>query len=245
MHRLSRKHSVWVSGGYNISPGGCSAISTASMILFSIMFPFPLRPAHIHTDTAWEEQHPLLSKVCRLQLLLVRSREGDTSLLSHKSAPRSIYPQNKLSALIEAKWEAKRDQMKTVQVTIWEPGLLGKLLPLSEKPWKIRRNKLSISPLLSLNVGSLFCLLEKGQARVLSTGGRNLLPLRQEDKVSKRRGHGHKYFALRQLSSNPAHIPSPNCRGDRHVLLTRRVPKRKDSLIYPLPSPLSKKMLFT
>lgn len=198
-------------------------------MLFSIIFPFSLRPAHIYADTAWEEQHPFLSKVCRLQLLLCRSRGGNTSLSKVSIKIVRFIP--RINSLHWQKWEVKRDQMKTLQGTISEPGLLGKLLPLSEKPWKIRRNKLSIRrPLLSLNVRSLFCLPGQARPELWALAG-NLLSLRQEDKVSKRRGHSHKHFSLWQVSSNPAHIVSPNCRGDR--LLSRRVPKRKDSLIIP------------
>lgn len=70
-----------VSGGYSVFPGGCSMSSAASVI------PFPLWPAHIHTDTARQEQPSLLSKVCRVQLSLPKRRGGQhfSLLLSQKS----------------------------------------------------------------------------------------------------------------------------------------------------------------
>lgn len=184
-------------------------------MLFSII-PFPLWPALIHTDIAWEAQHPPVSKVCRLQLLLLRGGEGGMTLHSAlKVSTKAVKFSPRISSLHWQKWEVKRDQMNTPQGSISEPGLLGKLLPLSEKPWKIRRNKLSIRCQPECWKSSV--CWKKARPELWALAGATCSQLR---KSKSARGEDIATFSLQQLNSNPALVAPPNCRGDRHVLLT-------------------------
>ena len=178
-----------------------------------------------------------MSKVCRLQLSLPKRRRVALLCSSLKSQYQGwgIYPQNKLCVHSSEKLKESsrcenspgnhfRARSSARAFASFREALEGQeIKALHRMPFAQPE---CLKPLL-------FAGKRPGQS--CEHWQKKPAPTQVGVKVSESRGHGHRRFAFWQLSSNSAHVVPPNHTGDRCVLLTRRVPKRKDSLTIPSP----------